>query len=230
MQQTKQTIEIDGKTFPFEPENLSYETSVPLNIEEATENLLIFRDVANKNNFPFLLFYGTLLGAIREKGFIKHDIDIDVVTDNESKLQAIIPNLINVGFKFIRFEKSPSLHSYTTLYSFKRSSVYIDVYIAYKERSKMNILGSYIPTNYIKQQKTIYFLGAAFQIPLDYEKILEKLYGKDWKTPVKNKPGDFIKSKTIQEFFLSFINKIFSLISRTLPKKLKCLIKSKLSR
>ena len=129
-------IKIKGKCFNYEPEQLSYETSVVIDKDIARENLLLFKKIADRNNFNFLIFYGTLLGAIREHDFISHDIDIDVVTNDEDKLLEIIPELINNGFKFIRYESSPSLKSYTTLYSFRRSSVYIDVYIAYKEKNK----------------------------------------------------------------------------------------------
>ena len=31
------------------------------------------------NDFRFILFFGTLLGAVREHDFIKNDTDIDVV-------------------------------------------------------------------------------------------------------------------------------------------------------
>lgn len=211
-------ITINGKEFVYSPEKLSYETSVHLNIIEAKENLLLFKKIADSHNFSFLLFYGTLLGAIRENDFIKHDIDIDIVTNDENKLLEIIPDLLKNDFSFIRYEKNKSQKSYTTLYSFRRKSVYIDVYIAYKEKRKYNLLGVLIKKDFIENTIKYNFIDTDFTIPKNYLKILKILYGKTWRIPIENQPGDFKGRKS----FISFIRKI-------IPKKIKNKIKEILS-
>ena len=46
--------------------------------EKLLEDLVYFRDFCDSHNLRFYLSAGTLLGAIRHKGFIPWDGDIDV--------------------------------------------------------------------------------------------------------------------------------------------------------
>src|SRR5690554_600747 len=48
------------------------------------EILLAFDTLCRQNGIPYQLFGGTLLGAIRHKGFIPWDDDIDVCMDRKS--------------------------------------------------------------------------------------------------------------------------------------------------
>ncbi|MBD3247309.1 hypothetical protein GF378_01680, partial [Candidatus Pacearchaeota archaeon] len=50
----------------------------PMNKDEALKALTDLKEVLDKNKIPFWLEYGTLLGAIRDKGFIPWDDDIDL--------------------------------------------------------------------------------------------------------------------------------------------------------
>lgn len=46
--------------------------------ENALEVLSTFDKCLTSNGYPYTLAFGTMLGAIRERGFIKHDLDLDV--------------------------------------------------------------------------------------------------------------------------------------------------------
>lgn len=57
------------------------------------ETLQDFDKIMIENNIHYAVFAGTLLGAIREKGFLKHDIDIDTVMfykDYDPKIHQIL--------------------------------------------------------------------------------------------------------------------------------------------
>jgi len=204
-------IIIKGKEILYSPEHLSYETSVPLNIEEAKKNLLDFKKIADDNNLVFILAYGTLLGAIREHNFIKHDIDIDLIIHDEEKLIDIIPMLQNIGFNFIRYEEIKGI------YSFKRESVYIDAYVARLVKKYYYIENKKIKSSYITKTQFYSFLDASFLIPKEYKKIFVELYGKDWLIPKKDKYGIF------QEHDIS--KNLFIYIKNFIPQKIKIMIK-----
>ena len=49
--------------------------------------LLYIRDICDENNIQWMLFYGNVLGALRHKGFIPWDDDIDIALDRENYIK-----------------------------------------------------------------------------------------------------------------------------------------------
>lgn len=68
-------------------ENINKENMKKLNVEEyknlLKELLIKFHKLCQENNLKYSLAYGTLLGAVRHKGYIPWDDDIDVMMPRE---------------------------------------------------------------------------------------------------------------------------------------------------
>lgn len=68
--------------------NFPLHGSITYNVVEAAQQRLLkigltIRDIFTRNNVPYVIFYGTLLGAVRHKGFIPWDLDIDFAVFEE---------------------------------------------------------------------------------------------------------------------------------------------------
>lgn len=60
-----------------------------------------FDKCLTKNKFVYTLAFGTMLGAVREKGLIKHDLDIDVALWAEDYNVNLRESLENYGFNLV---------------------------------------------------------------------------------------------------------------------------------
>lgn len=60
-----------------------------------------FTSCLDKNNIPYTIAFGTLLGGIREKGFIKHDLDIDLAMWKDERPDNLPQILSDAGFKLV---------------------------------------------------------------------------------------------------------------------------------
>ena len=128
-------------------------------------------DIMDENNIPYYLDCGTLLGCIRENGFIEKDTDIDVTIhlSNWDKLNSIDFN--EYGLKRTRTlngfpeKEDGNMISVKTEYS----NFYCDIYTnpAFPQLDK-KILN-----------------GKSYNIPLNSELYLTQLYG-NWKEPSDN--------------------------------------------
>lgn len=134
--------------------------------------------ILNKYNIKAFLYGGTLLGYIREKGFIKHDDDLDlgIFEKDIPKMQLLKKELLQKGWKvkgdtkeMIVFEKPEFYYLNIDFYYFIKTD---NKYIVYPyHKYDLLLYNSLIKVN---------FLDILLNIPKNYISCLKEDYGKSW--------------------------------------------------
>ncbi len=200
--------------YEFKKKEMAY-TGKYIDQKVAKQNLLDLKKELDIFNIPFGLIFGTLLGAIREKGFIEHDEDIDIYILDEYRGNVLnsLYHLRTVGFEVIRYDGD--------LLSIIRDDDFIDIYFFKKISSdKRKCNWDTIGSKYLDKFDTLDFLDETFNIPSYSLELLEFLYGKDWHIPKKNSPAN-AKSNLV-----SFLFKLAALLPDFLTDFLRILIRS----
>lgn len=190
-----------------------------------------FDKILVDNNIHYAVFAGTLLGAIREKGFLKHDLDIDTVMFNSNYSKKTQELLEKNGFK-LKHYFLVSDGQYGREETFEKNGVTIDVFYIYEDDPKLMYLCDFhveegaltfedsmnrfghvcarrieLPLN--KETRRVAFENIAVNVPSDAEVWLKKRYGDDYMVPNPNyqdkKDTQFIKEweemKNCSKFF-----------------------------
>lgn len=197
----KKLIKTPKGDFFYEPIDLFIGQGY-LNPITSKKNLLDFKSIMDKHDIHYGLWFGTLLGAIRENGFIKHDEDTDVfvLEENKNKVLNALEDFNSIGLKIIRYDED------SAIISFMRDKDYIDIYFYKKSLGQRVSSINGIDTKYLEQTKNIKFLGADFPVPIEAEEALVTLYGKDWHIPKEG--GKAINLSYQKNIKLLLINKL----------------------
>lgn len=177
--------------------------------QEGCEMLESVSNVFHKNNIPFWLEFGTLLGYYREHDFIKHDFDIDLgvyLKDAENVRKA----LTQAGFELVREFKCLKDEGREETYLFKHSTCDIFYFrendekrycnsFSLKKGAKKKFLTN-IPST-VKEISVpkanlieVEFKNVRVWIPENTDEYLRCHYGKDFMIP--NSKFDYRKEAT----------------------------------
>ncbi|MBQ3403650.1 MAG: LicD family protein [Synergistaceae bacterium] len=183
-------ITINGQTLEYEDEikSIIYKNIKPITESEARSLIHKTKELFDRAGIKFSLSFGSLLGAIRDKGLIKGDEDIDIFVMDEEKLRSNLISLQEDGLKVCRI--CPGL-----LYSFRiNPTCYIDVYILRELMGLprflwgwycVSLAGNETPRKFFTGFQEIEFLGEKVMCPENPERLLEFWYGPDWRIPVR---------------------------------------------
>lgn len=156
-------------------------------------------DVLEKHNIPAFAAYGTLLGFVRDNGFLPHDDDIDLgVLPGEWTPQRLLKVLLEEeeGFEFLF---AFSYRGRVTEFKLQYGQVPIDFFF-YEDDGKKFFAGSYhyfpnvaypapnansaqrVCEPRIEALDKFRVYGIDFPVPSNTEHVLECLYG-NWRVP-----------------------------------------------
>jgi len=160
-------------------------SGLPVNKEKLNRTLEKVCGILNENNVSdWFIFFGTLLGIVREDSCIEGDDDLDIMIDhNYEELRSILKK---EGFSFFEDERIRNLGTMIkTIPCDKYAS--IDFYIC-----ETNEAGDfYTPWHRVKATRSRPFLtkhwrSVILNFPAFHLPKIIAMYGEDWKIPKSN--------------------------------------------
>jgi lipopolysaccharide cholinephosphotransferase len=178
--------------------------------------LSLIHEGMNELNIDFFLMMGVLLGAIREKDFIKWDWDVELGFITESIIDRV--GEIKNKFESKEFEVELVDQSYEgfKINLFYSSNKYT-LWGLHYNKDYLQRKSYKFPREYFLEFDYINFRGLKYKIPNNTEKLLEYIYG-DWETPIRtNVKKEYLKSQIfIKE---NIINRVYRKIMKWPPSQ-----------
>jgi hypothetical protein len=155
-----------------------------IDVPVALRELTVIKKTFEEFHLPIFFMFGTCLGAIREKGFIKHDKDIDIGTYGEN-IDKIILAILKLRDE-CQF-KVTKLAVDDTVISLLKDAVVIDIHLFHNCSSYWSSCNNFfqIPYHHLSELTEIDFLGIKMNVPNYVEDYLEYQYGSNWQIPVE---------------------------------------------
>jgi hypothetical protein len=162
------------------------------NVPKVVKTLeIVMHDLAEMGLRPCLA-YGTLLGAYREKQFISHDDDVDILIEfaddnltrgqayaqRERLIEKLDPNKYFISTA--KVEQNLNIHLFL-----KETNIMIDVFPYWHEEGKDSLhmekmAVRSIPSQILAERTEIELAGKKFMAPGDIEGFLVERYGETW--------------------------------------------------
>lgn len=180
--------------------------------------LFRLHELLTKNNVTYHCEAGTLLGIIRDGGFIKHDDDIDIcVPPGSVSMSGLIRIFLNSGYEFVQcLEYGGHISEFTVR---DRTGIPIDIFTCgyssdapnkmYQKFPRWNPNRKYpneranhlLEFEYVRPKglKTVKVHGVEVAIPENYVEVLDSEFG-PWRVPDPLFKSEMLKHKELPGF------------------------------
>ena len=199
-----------------------------------------FYDIAKEESCEYWLFWGSLLGAYRDKGFIKHDDDIDIGMYDTDISVSFVEKMKNNGFNVIwAIVDKDFIGGYHLACTYQ--GVKFDIYSFHRDvDSKVNTVFCPLPykdtivrENAVKTDvmhinmeswdhlDEISFEGVKTYIPCNADSVLRSLYGNDYMIPIVDKKAqdDTASNKVVEDHDMHYAcmmsYEVFKMLKKT---------------
>jgi len=153
----------------------------------ATHLYNILKDVTRileKNNLEYFVSFGTLLGAIRHKGLIPWDTDVDIVVPEKlkEKIFYVLKEQLDAHYIVKKDKENNIVGSLIRVYLSHTNTLHIDLFTYIEHTSQTIVFGynrKFLKTD-IYPLKKIDFYDIKLLSPQDTNKHLQMIYGKEY--------------------------------------------------
>jgi phosphorylcholine metabolism protein LicD len=154
--------------------------------EKRTENVLEAKKIIEDLGIVFYLGHGVLLGAFREKDFIKYDDDVefDVFEEYLKPARSVLrEKLIKAGFivRDNNKQKGVKLNIFRHKEKISIRGLYLEPKY-HKNKYRLTSCFRY-PRSFYKNTDKIEFKGCSFDAPNNIKSYLRYVYGSNWHIP-----------------------------------------------
>lgn len=158
----------------------------------ATKALKEVKNILDDMGIEFFLIYGTLLGAVRDGGFVETDTDIDLGVKHEdliSKIKDLQIRLRKEGWLVAGFSypynqlRALNCYKYETVIDIRNFEQWNGNRFLQRVDHNRPDIANVWPKELFDSFETIPFNGMDMKIPNNPEKWLSINYGDSWRTP-----------------------------------------------